>query len=59
MRLPEEVEITLYRTAQEAIANALRHGEAQSIQVRLQNRPRAVWLDHEPRRKAGRQKVPG
>lgn len=45
MRLPEEVEITLYRTAQEAITNALRHGEAQNIQVRLHNQPRAVWLE--------------
>ena len=45
VRLPEAVEIVLYRTAQEGIANALRHGEAANIQLALRLQPTAVWLE--------------
>ncbi len=34
-RLPEPVETTLYRVTQEAVANAIRHGNARSIQIKL------------------------
>ncbi len=34
-RLPEPVETALYRVTQEAVANAIRHGDARAIQVKL------------------------
>ncbi len=38
VRLPAEVEVAIYRIVQEAISNAVRHGEARSIHVLLQRR---------------------
>ena len=43
-RLPAEVEVTLYRIVQEALSNALRHGEAHSIHVLLQRRDSALLI---------------
>jgi signal transduction histidine kinase len=44
-RLPSETEVVLYRVAQEGINNAVRHAEAQSIQITLSRSRRSVWLD--------------
>jgi signal transduction histidine kinase len=41
-RLPAEVELTLYRVAQEALTNAVRHGQATRIHVLLQRSPGSV-----------------
>lgn len=41
-RLPAEIEVALYRITQEALTNALRHGEATRISVLLQRRDHAV-----------------
>jgi two-component system sensor histidine kinase DegS len=38
-RLPPHVEIALYRIAQEALANAVTHGEAGSVELGLDVRP--------------------
>ena len=35
-RLPEDIETMLYRVAQEAVANAVRHAEARTIQITLE-----------------------
>lgn len=43
-RLSSEVEIALYRIAQEGVSNAIRHGKARSIEVHLEQRPQALWL---------------
>jgi two-component system sensor histidine kinase UhpB len=40
-----EVALTLYRAAQEGITNALRHGQARSLQVRLQAAPAGLALE--------------
>jgi signal transduction histidine kinase len=37
-RLPKEVEASLYRIVQEALTNAVRHGQCRSVQVLLQRR---------------------
>jgi signal transduction histidine kinase len=43
-RLPAEVELALYRIAQEGLTNALRHSRAQRVDVLLELGPHAVWL---------------
>jgi two-component system sensor histidine kinase UhpB len=44
-RLPAEVETALFRIAQEALTNAIRHARATSVQVRLRRTPGAVTLE--------------
>jgi len=43
-RLPPEVEIVLYRVAQEGLNNAMRHSQAKRIEVKLDLTPRFIWL---------------
>lgn len=43
-RLPPEVELCLYRVAQEALANAVQHARAQRVSVIVMRRPGAVTL---------------
>lgn len=43
-RLPSEVEVALYRIAQEGVSNAIRHGKAQRVQMHLEQRPQALWM---------------
>jgi signal transduction histidine kinase len=42
--LPEEIAVTMYRIAQEALANAVRHANCRNIQVQLVQHPRGVEL---------------
>ena len=42
--LPSRVEVALYRAAEEALANALRHASAESVTLRLLVEPRAATL---------------
>lgn len=42
MRLPDEVEVAVYRIVQEALTNATRHGRARSVHVLLQRRDGAL-----------------
>ncbi|MBV9545288.1 MAG: sensor histidine kinase [Chloroflexi bacterium] len=44
-RLPPEVETALFRIAQEALTNAIRHAHANSVEVRLRRTANAVMLD--------------
>jgi signal transduction histidine kinase len=44
-RLPSETELVLYRVAQEGINNAIRHAEAQTINVALSRTNRSVLMD--------------
>lgn len=43
-RIPAEVQLVLYRVAQEALSNAVRHSEAEHVQVRVTRAGRAVEL---------------
>jgi signal transduction histidine kinase len=43
-RLPPEMEITLYRIAQEAILNAIRHAQASAINIRLERGTHSLWM---------------
>jgi signal transduction histidine kinase len=43
-RLPSEMEITLYRIAQEAITNTIRHAQATSINIKLERGAHCMWL---------------
>jgi PAS domain S-box-containing protein len=43
-RLPAEVETALYRTAQEALANAAQHGKPSVVRVSVKRTPAAVHL---------------
>jgi signal transduction histidine kinase len=44
-RLPPAVETALFRIAQEAVTNAIRHARANSVQVRLRRSPEQVTLE--------------
>jgi two-component system sensor histidine kinase UhpB len=44
-RLPAEVETALFRIAQEALTNAIRHAQAATVQIRLRRSPGRVSLD--------------
>ena len=44
-RLPAEVETALFRIAQEALTNAIRHAHAESVQVRLRRAAAGVTLE--------------
>jgi signal transduction histidine kinase len=43
-RLPEEVELVLYRVAQEGLTNAIRHSQASQIEVVLEQAPHALRM---------------
>lgn len=43
-RLPAEIELALFRIAQEAVSNARRHGAADHVRVTLETRPGVVKL---------------
>lgn len=45
--LPPEVSTTLFRLAQEALSNVVKHAEARQAAVRLRFESEAVWLDVE------------
>jgi two-component system sensor histidine kinase UhpB len=44
-RLPAEVETALFRIAQEALTNAIRHAHASAVEVRLRRTPETVMLE--------------
>lgn len=41
-RLPADIELTLYRVSQEALTNAVRHGQATRVRVRVERLPDRV-----------------
>jgi signal transduction histidine kinase len=45
MRLPPHIETMLFRIAQEAISNILRHANASKVSIRLWNAEEQVWLE--------------
>ena len=44
VRFPQNVEVALYRTVQEAMNNATRHGKAKEIRIQLGQTDEAMWL---------------
>jgi two-component system sensor histidine kinase UhpB len=44
-RLPPQIETALFRIAQEALTNAIRHAKAESVQVRLRRTATSVTLE--------------
>jgi two-component system sensor histidine kinase DegS len=44
-RLPPEVEIVLYRIAQEGLNNAVRHSQAKHVEIKLVQNPHLIWLE--------------
>ena len=44
LTVPQSVEVSLYRIAQEALTNVLRHAQAQTVSVRLGKRNKGVTL---------------
>lgn len=44
-RLPQNVEIALYRVAQEGLTNVVRHSGAKKVEVRLTQTPKVVTLE--------------
>jgi signal transduction histidine kinase len=43
-RLPEEIELVLYRVAQEGLTNAIRHSQASRVEVVLEQSPHVLRL---------------
>jgi PAS domain S-box-containing protein len=43
--VPEDLALCLFRVAQEALRNALRHSNASSVKVRLKGKPSAILLE--------------
>ena len=43
-RMPEPVETTLYRVAQEAVGNAVRHAEAEAVEILLERKGPTITL---------------
>lgn len=43
-RLPSEIEVALYRIAQEGVTNAIRHGKPNLVEVLLERGPHCIWL---------------
>ena len=44
-RLPDDIEITLYRIAQEALTNIERHAQAKNVGVRIWQREKMIWVE--------------
>lgn len=44
-RLPDDIEITLYRITQEALTNIEKHAKAQNVGIRIWQRERYIWLE--------------
>lgn len=44
-RLPDDIEITLYRVAQEALMNIDRHAKAAHVSVQIWQEERFIWLE--------------
>lgn len=44
-RLPDDIEITLYRITQEALTNVERHAQAKHVGLRIWPRERMIWVE--------------